>query len=62
MIRYKLIDREEGLIQVKDYHKSMNESIDSILNLLEYLNLDDLKNKFITFYLNSPYFESTAKS
>lgn len=62
MIRYKLIDREKGLIQVKDYHKSMNESIDSILNLLEYLNLDDLKNKFITFYLNSPYFESTAKS
>ncbi|WP_288162809.1 hypothetical protein [Dubosiella newyorkensis] len=62
MIRYKLIDRNEGLKQIDDYHKNMNESIEDILNILENLNLDDLKKEFITFYLESPYFEKTTQS
>ncbi|WP_286209728.1 hypothetical protein, partial [Dubosiella newyorkensis] len=45
-----------------DYHKNMNESIEDILNILENLNLDDLKKEFITFYLESPYFEKTTQS
>lgn len=56
MIRYKLLTREEALNQLESYYATMDNSIDNIIDLLESMDMEYLKDDVIKFYNNSKYF------
>ena len=56
MIRYKLLTREEALDQLESYYATMDNSIDNIIDLLESMDMEYLKDDVIKFYNNSKYF------
>lgn len=56
MIRYKLLTREEALDQLESYYATMDDSIYNIIDLLEGMGMEYLKDDVIKFYNNSKYF------
>lgn len=56
MIRYELISREDAIKSLSSYQTRMNNSLNKILEKLDYLEMDYLKKQFIDFYKNSKYF------
>lgn len=56
MIRYNLLTREEAIDQLESYYATMDNSIDNIIDLLESMDMEYLKDDVIKFYNNSKYF------
>lgn len=56
MIRYNLLTREQGLQQLEAYYDTMDNSIYSVLELLEEFDMNNLKDDVIDFYNRSQYF------